>query len=259
MIRGMSLRVLIADDEPLARERLRQFLGTEPGTVIVGECANGTEALAAIRAKSPDLVFLDVQMPELDGFGVLRALGETHIPAIIFITAYDQHAIRAFDAGVVDYLLKPFDRERLKKALQRGRERVRENQGLNSTRRISDLLKAISAAPAPIERLVIKSAGRVIIVKLDEIDWIRAADNYAELHVGKSVHLLRQTMTVLQQQLPPRQFARISRSLMVNVHRIIELHRTSHGGARVLLGDGAQLTVSRNHRRGLERLLGKPG
>lgn len=252
----MRLRVLIADDEPLARERLRQLLSAEPDTEIIGECADGRETVAAIRTASPDLVFLDVQMPELDGFGVLRALGEERLPAVIFVTAYDRYAVRAFETCAVDYLLKPFDRERLRRALHRGRTRARESE---STRRISSLLNLPPARPPCLERLIVKSVGRVTILNVEDLDWIQAADNYAELHVGKSVHLLRQTMTGLEQQLPPHQFARISRSLLVNLHRIVELRPSPHGGARVHLRDGTQLGVSRNHRRELERRLGKAG
>lgn len=246
--------MLIADDEPLARERLRQLLSAEPDTEIIGECADGRETVAAIRSASPDLVFLDVQMPELDGFGVLRALGEERLPAVIFVTAYDRYAVRAFETCAVDYLLKPFDRERLRRALHRGRARARESP---STRRMTTLLNTLPARPPYLERLIVKSVGRVTILKIEDLDWIQAADNYAELHVGKAVHLLRQTMTGLEQQLPPHLFARISRSLLVNLHRIVELRSTPHGGALVQLRDGTQLNASRNHRRELERRLGK--
>ncbi len=246
----MKLRVLIADDESLSRERLRQFLRAEPRIEIVAECASGKETVNAIRENSPDLVFLDVKMPELDGFGVLEALSGTRLPAIIFVTAHDQFAVRAFEEHAVDYLLKPFDQQRFQTALQRARKR------LQNTSSLSDLLTRFAARRKPLERVTVRSGDRIKLVNVAEIDWISAADNYVEMHVGKTVHLLRMTITALAQQLPQNQFVRISRSALVNSECIKEIRCKAHGDYVVHLHNGARLTGTRTYRRNLAGLLG---
>jgi two-component system LytT family response regulator len=246
-----DLRVVIADDEPLARERLRELLRAEPGIDVVGECADGPETVRTIEEESPDVVFLDVRMPKLDGFGVIGALKPGSIPAIVIVTAYGEFAVRAFEEGSVDYLLKPFDRDRLRKALSRARDRVARGEHLQQIRQLLERFEA----PFANERICIKSEGRVLFLKTREIDWIRGADNYAELHVGKSVHLLRQTLSSLEQTLRPDHFVRISRSLIVNVERVKEYKIKPYGDYLVILRDGTELCASRTCRGNLKRLL----
>jgi two-component system LytT family response regulator len=254
----MTLRVLIADDEPLARERLRQLLLAEPGIEIVGECATGTETVEAIRNGSPHLVLLDVQMPGMDGFEVIRALDMDRLPIIIFVTAHDQFALRAFENHAADYLLKPFDRERFQKALGRARELTQRGGEYRAAKEILGAVAALKAHRKGVDRFAIRSEGRILFVKPDEIEWIQSADNYSELHVGKTVHLLRQTLTTFEKQLATANFVRISRSLIVNVNCISEIRPKSHGDYLVILQDGTELSASRNYRVGLQRILGEP-
>jgi len=253
----VNIRTLIVDDEPLARERLRKLLLKHSDIEIVGECGNGLEAIETVREKSPDLMFLDVQMPELDGFGVVEKLEPQEMPAIIFVTAHDKFALQAFDVHALDYLLKPFDSERFQKALDRARQRLRNQQGNELNRQIADLLADLrSGAKAP-DRLAIKTSGRVIFLKIDEIDWVEAADNYVSLHVGNESHLHRETMSALESKLPADRFMRISRSTIVNVERIKELQPLFHGEYSVILRNGTRLTLSRSYRDKLQHLLGK--
>ena len=253
----MKIRTLIVDDEPLARERLRKLLQAEPEIELVRECANGREAVAAIKKEAPELMFLDVQMPELDGFGVLTALNTEKLPAVVFVTAYDKFALKAFDIHAVDYLLKPFDRERFKAALGRALNRIKSEQSGELSQRLSALLADLKPGAKAPERLAVKTAGRVVFVKLDEIDWIEAADNYVNLHVGGESHWLRETMTALETRLSAERFLRISRSTIVNVERIKELQPMFHGDYVVLLRNGTRLTLSRSYRNQLQQLLGK--
>ncbi len=249
----MKVRTLIVDDEPLGRDRLRQLLRDEPEIELVGECADGREAVAAIQKTPPDLVFLDVQMPELDGFGVLAELRGETMPVIVFVTAHDKFALRAFEVHAVDYLLKPFDRERFQKALGRALEQVRSREGQEVIQRQAALLAGLKPAAAP-ERLAVKSGGHVVWVNLDDVDWIGSADNYAELHVGEKSHLLRETLGALESRLDPKKFVRISRSVMVNAKRIIEIKRLFYGGCEITLQNGARLTLSRRNRDKLKQL-----
>jgi two-component system LytT family response regulator len=244
-----NIRVLIVDDEPLARERLRTLLVDSADIEIIGECADGRSAVKSIRELKPDLVFLDVQMPEIDGFGVLHAIGAEHMPATIFVTAHDQYALKAFDVSAVDYLLKPFDRARFRKALLRAKTQVA------LPGRFLTLLQ--NAQPAHLERLVIKSAGHVLFLKTDEVDWIEAAGNYVRLHAARESHMLRETLTSLETRLDPRKFVRVHRSTVVNLERIKELHPLFHGDHVVILRDGSRLTLSRSYRENLERVLGR--
>jgi two-component system LytT family response regulator len=251
----MNIRVLIADDEPLARERLVDLVAAESDLQLVGQCANGNEALAAIRVQQPHLVFLDVQMPERDGFEVLAELAPEKMPAIIFVTAYDQFAIKAFDVHAVDYLLKPFDSERFQKALRRAREQIQNLQAGNINTQLNALLATLKPAPQAADRIAVKSSGAVVFVKMDELDWVEAADNYVQLHVGASSHLHRETLTALAETLPSN-FLRISRSSIVNVDRIKELQPLTHGDYSVLLANGTRLTLSRGYRENVKHLLG---
>jgi two-component system, LytTR family, response regulator len=250
----MKLRVLIADDEPLGRQRLRYLLRNEPGSEVVAECVSGTETVNSIRKNTPDLVFLDVMMPELDGFGVLEALKGIRLPAIIFVTAYDRFAVRAFEANAVDYLLKPFARERFQSALHRARERLRLGHSNISEQSILKLLMDVGKRVKPLERLTIKSDGRITLLNTAEIDWVRAADNYVELHVASASHLLRMTMTELASQLSPSRFVRISRSYLVNLDQIKEMRSASHGDYVIVLQNGTKLLGTRNYRQNLTGL-----
>jgi two-component system LytT family response regulator len=251
------MKILIVDDEPLARERILDLLAGDTEIEVVGECGDGLSAVAEIERHQPDLLFLDVQMPELDGFGVLEAIDETKAPVIIFVTAYDQYALRAFEVHALDYLLKPFDRERFDKALQRAKHQIaREGAGAVNQELVA-LLADLKARPKPLERLVIKSGGRVFFLRAEEIDWIEAAANYVKLHVGKESHLLRETINGLAAKLDPDKFLRIHRSTIINLERVKELQSWFHGDYVVILKDGTQLTSSRNFREQLHKLLGK--
>jgi len=250
----MKIRTLIVDDESLARERLWQLLQSEPDIEIIGECADGRAAVEAIREHSPDLLFLDVQMPELDGFGVLEAIGTERLPVIVFVTAHDKFALRAFDVHAVDYLLKPFDRERFQAALRRAVERVPQRDAGALDKKISALLAELRPPSPTVERLAVKSGGRVVLVKTEDIDWIEAADNYAELHTGRESHLLRETLSALEARLAPGKFIRISRSAIVNVDRVKELEPLFHGEYQITLFNGVKLTLSRGYRHKLPQL-----
>jgi two-component system, LytTR family, response regulator len=252
----MKIRTLIVDDEPLARERIRSLLEKQPNIDIVGECDNGVSALETIREQKPDLVFLDVQMPEMGGFEVLDNLKGGPMPAVIFCTAHDQFALQAFEVHALDYLLKPFDRERFEKALARATDSMKRKQTDDLSHRLSALLSEVKPE-ARIDRIAIKSSGRVIFLRLDEIDWIEAADNYVSLHVGNEAHLHRETMNAMEDRLKGGKFMRISRSTIVNVDRIKELQPLFHGEYSVILRNGTRLTLSRGYREKLDDLLGK--
>jgi two-component system LytT family response regulator len=246
------------DDEPLARERIRDILETDSEIEIIGECASGQEAIEAIGRQSPDLVFLDVEMPGKDGFAVLEELGPGLIPAIIFVTAYDQYAVRAFEVYALDYLLKPFDQERFEKALLRAKAHIQNEKSENITERILSALEEIKSRPVHLERLVIKMNGHVFFVKTEDIDWLEAEGNYVRLHAGKESYLLRDTISALEGQLDPKRFVRVHRSAIVNIDRIQELQAWFHGEYRIILREGVQLTLSRSYREKLHELLGRP-
>ncbi|HEX7859603.1 MAG TPA: LytTR family DNA-binding domain-containing protein [Verrucomicrobiae bacterium] len=253
-----KIRTLIVDDEELARERLRSLLSREPRIEVIGEAGDGKAAVTAIEKEKPDLVFLDVQMPELNGFEVLEALDEETRPNIVFCTAHDKFALKAFDVHAVDYLLKPFDRERLQKALERAIAKVDLQRGGQKDASVSAVLKEVKPA-TPVERLLVKGDGRVLLIKVEDIDYVEAADNYVNLRVGKDSHMMRETMASLEQRLPPDRFMRISRSNIVNVERIQELQPMFHGEYVVVLKNGTKLTLSRSYRDKLDRLLGSAG
>jgi two-component system, LytTR family, response regulator len=240
-----KIRTLIVDDEPLARRNLSVLLRRDPQIEIVSECGSGAEALVEIRGARPDLLFLDVQMPECDGFDVLEMLGKDLPPAIVFVTAYDRYALRAFEAGALDYLLKPFDNARFDRVLDRAKQRLVSSKNKDT--------------PAQLERLAIKSVGQVSFVKVSEIDWIEAADYYACLHVGSKTHLLRRSMAELEQELDPAAFSRIHRSTIVNLERVRGLKLGEDGEYDVLLEDGARLRLSQRYRKQLQSRLGMDG
>ena len=245
----MKIRALIVDDERLARERLRQLLKDEPEIEIAGECSNGSEAVAAIRELRPALVFLDIQMPELDGFEVLKSIETEKPPVIVFVTAYDEFAVKAFEIHAADYLLKPFNRERFQTALRRALERV-AHRGDGALQEASGelFLTELGSASNRRDRLIVKSGGRIAWVQPEEIFWIEAADNYVELHLAEKSHLLRETLNAIEGRLPPGQFVRISRSAIVNKLHVRELQRLFYGGYAVILQNGAKLTLSRRYR-----------
>ncbi|MGB9180880.1 MAG: LytTR family DNA-binding domain-containing protein [Pyrinomonadaceae bacterium] len=257
MVDSTHIRALLVDDESLAREMIREMLDDDRDVEIIGECINGLEAVEFIETETPDLIFLDVQMPELGGFEVLENIPKDRMPHVIFVTAYDQYAVRAFEVHALDYLLKPFDRERFQAAWQRAKaEIVREKNGALD-QRIITLLEELKAGPKYLERLVIKSGGRVFFLDTDDIDWIEAEGNYVSVHTGKKSHLLRETISSLEAQLDPKKFIRIHRSSIVKIDRIQELQPWFHGEYKIILLDGTQLTLSRNYRENLHEALGK--
>lgn len=241
------INVVIADDEPLVRRGLRSHLETEADIKISGEARNGTEALALIRSTTPDLVFLDIQMPGLDGLGVLAALPAEQRPAIVFVTAHDAYAVRAFELHAVDYLLKPFDGQRFRTALDRARERLRLKQ-TEAAPDLELLAAEIGDGRARPDRIAVREQGRIVLVPLEEVEWIEAADNYVRLHRGGNYHLLRQSLGRLEETLDPKRFARIHRSAMVNLTSVKALEPTPSGEYDVILHNGRRLTLSRSHR-----------
>lgn len=250
----MKIRAIIVDDEPLARERICTLLRGASDVEVVAQCGDGRKAIAAIEKHRPDLLFLDVQMPEPDGFGVLASLSPEKLPVVVFVTAYDRYALKAFEASALDYLLKPFDRERFETAIARARTHVEQKQAGKLNAKLLALLEQKPGAKYA-ERLVVKTAGRITFLRTDEIDWVEAHGNYACLHVGKDTHLLRETMSAIEARLDPQKFIRIHRSTIANLERIKELHPSFHGDFIVVLRNGTQLTLSRTHRRELQRRL----
>lgn len=251
------MRVVIIDDEELARLRIREMLEHQADVEIVAECDGGQGAVEVIRRERPDLVFLDVQMPDLDGFGVLEAIEPDRMPVIVFVTAFDEYAVKAFDVHALDYVLKPFDRARFRLAMERARDEVvrRSGEGRDVDRRLLALLEEIEDRRTRLDRIVVKSGGRVFFLRAEDIDWIEAAGNYVELHVGKDSHLLRETMNRLEKRLDPDAFLRIHRRLIVSLDRIKQLEGVSHGEYVVVLKDGTRLGSSRGYREGLQKML----
>lgn len=249
------IRVLIVDDEPIIRRGLRNQLSRRENYEVAGECCNGRTAVESIRELRPDLVFLDVQMPELDGFGVIREIGARDMPVVVFITAYDEYAVRAFDVNALDYLLKPFDEERFSRCLSRVEERIaRGTAAAPFVEKLASLV-AEQMKGKGADRIAIKNSDHITLLQTDQIDWIEAADNYVEIHTGKQVHLMRETLSNLEQRLQPFRFLRIHRSRLVNADRIRELHPLFHGEYELVLKDGTRLTSSRHYRDALQRLL----
>jgi two-component system LytT family response regulator len=250
----MNIRLLIVDDEALARARIRKLLALEPGLDILGECSNGPEAIAFIREHRPDLVFLDVQMPEVSGFDVLLALPAELWPAVVFVTAHDQHAIEAFEVHALDYLLKPFTQARLLSAVQRARQHIQARDLAPLHQQLAQWLKSSAAEPAYLGRIAVKTGNQTLFVKVEDIDYIESAANYAVLQTRGGNHVLRQTLNHLEAKLPPRLFLRISRSIIVNLQRV-KGTQSAHGGECLLiLEDGRQLLMTRGTREVHERL-----
>jgi two-component system, LytTR family, response regulator len=242
-----KVRTVIVDDEPLARSNLLVLLGSDPEIEVVAQCGSGVEAVEAIRRLQPDLLFLDVQMPECDGFDVLEMLGKDLPRATIFVTAYDQYALRAFEAGALDYLLKPFDNARFELALNRAKQRIRTVENRQPLH------------PRRLDRIVVKSAGEVCFLKTSDIEWIEAADYYACLHVGAKTHLLRRSMAELEQDLDPNMFCRVHRSSIVNLERVQGLKLAEDGEYEIMLENGTRVRLSRRYRKHLETRLGLSG
>jgi two-component system LytT family response regulator len=247
-----KIRTLIVDDEPLARERLAGMLAAEPDIEVIGQCRDGEEAVKAIVEQTPDLVFLDIQMPQMNGFEVIEAVGGERMPLVIFVTAHDQYALRAFQVRALDYLLKPFDRDRFRDALQRARKQVERDDSGEIGRRLLALVKDMRRDQPRTDRRVVKSGGRLFFLRADEIDWIEAAGNYVRLHVGSTSYLLRETMNAIEGRLDPEKFFRIHRCRIVNMERIQELQPWLNGEYAVLLRTGTRLTLSRGYREKLQ-------
>ena len=258
---GAAMRAIIADDERLAREKLRILLASEPNIKLVAECHDGQQALSAIRTYRADLLLLDIQMPGMDGFQVLNELSPEEMPVVIFTSAYDQYAIRAFEAHALDYLLKPFDQERLHHAIERARLELNKSRDREITHRILDLLSQVKSemlpAPSSEGRLVIRAKGRVVFLNLSEIDWIEASANYVRLNVGKESHLFRETIGRVSERLNPNHFVRVHRSTIVNVRKIKELIPVNSGEYIVVLKSGKELSCSRSYRAALESMIAK--
>ena len=248
----MTVRTLVVDDEAPARRRIRRLLADEPGVTVVGECGDGESAVTMIAAERPDLVFLDVQMPERDGFEVVTAIPPASLPAILFVTAYDRYALRAFEVHAVDYLLKPFTGERFRTALGRARERIASR---TQDPALASFASSLRNRPSYLSRVTVRSGARTVFVELAAVDWLEAADNYVRLHVKQREYLVRETLAALEAQLDPDRFVRIHRSAIVQVDRIAETRPTSHGDAEVLLRDGRRLAASRTWRDRLQRLV----
>lgn len=251
-----KLRTLIVDDERLARLKLRRFLEEQPDVEIVGECGSGAEAVERIRAEQPDLLFLDIQMPGLDGFAVLREVGSERRGRVVFVTAHDEHAVRAFEVEALDYLLKPFDRARFQQTL----DRVRRERRQTLDEKIAALLERIEkpGTEERLDRILVRSGGRMTFLKLRDVDWIEADDNDLRFHAGRATHRVRDTLRRLAPRLDPRLFLRIHRKAIVNIEAIAEIRSLFHGDYDVLLRDGTALPVGRTYRDRLLQRMGDP-
>jgi two-component system LytT family response regulator len=256
MTDAVRIRALVVDDEPLAREMIREMLATDSEVEVVGECVNGREAIEAIKTSTPDLVFLDVQMPELGGFEVLESLDPNTTPYVIFVTAYDQYAVRAFEVHALDYLLKPFDRERFEVAWRRAKAQIKLDRTSRRDQDIIALLEELKAGPRYLERLVIKNGGRVFFLHVQDIYCIEAEGNYVRVYDNQKGYLLRETISSLEEQLDPKQFLRIHRSAIVKIDRIKEMQPWFHGEYRIIMENGKQLALSRNYRANLQEAVG---
>jgi two-component system LytT family response regulator len=256
-VTNQKIRTLIVDDEPLARDKIRMFLERDPEIEIIGECVDGVHAVASIEESNPDLLFLDIQMPGKDGFEVLRTVGVDRVAAVIFVTAYDEHALRAFEYHALDYLLKPFAANRFQDALTHAKSQLLSEPESPFKKQLMTLLGSVDGDSRYIRRLVVKTSGRIVFLKVEEVDWIEAAGNYLTLHVGAASHLIRETMNDLESRLDPAQFLRIHRSTIVNIDRIREMQPLFHGDFTVMLMNNTRLMLSRNYKSRLPRHLGK--
>jgi two-component system, LytTR family, response regulator len=260
-VASMPMRAVIVDDEPLSRELLRSLLADDPAVEVVGEGGNGREALDVVRRVAPDLLFLDVQMPELDGFGVVRELTAgtgigARAPAVIFVTAYDTYALRAFEVHAIDYLLKPFDRERLRDAVLRARTMTVTGRA-DYDDRLEALLAQVQESRRHVQRLVVRSEDRAFFVRTSAIEWIEAAGKHVQLHVGRDTHPYRGAMSRIEEQLDPEQFVRVSRSAIVNIDCIQEIQPWFQGEYVLILASGTRLTTTRGYRENIQQLLGR--
>jgi two-component system LytT family response regulator len=254
------VHALVVDDEPLARARMRTLLADHPDVEIVAECGNGADAILAIEKYSPELVFLDIQMPELDGFGVIEAVGAERMPLVIFVTAYDEYAVQAFEVHALDYLLKPVERERFSAALDRAKARLASAgaspaDGSPDRQQFQALLEHLGRRQRRDVRLAIKVDGRLLLLRTADIDWIEAVDNHARIHCGADAHLVRDTLTRLEQRLPSSRFLRIHRSTIVNTERVKELQPWFQGDFVVILHDGSRHTSGRSYRQKLQAFI----
>jgi two-component system LytT family response regulator len=249
----MTIRTVIVDDEPWARTRIATLLSAEQDFEVIRSCASGDEAIEAIATLAPHVVFLDVQMPEIDGFAVIDAIGVDDMPLVVFATAYQDYALRAFDAAAIDYLLKPFDEERFSRALHRVRREVQSPSRV--TEGLQRVLDAARRERRFLQRAVVSSAGKVVFLKVCDIDWMEASGNYVTFHVGRDAYLLRGTLAALDEKLDPDQFVRLHRSAIVNIERIREISAWSRGEQVAVLRDGTQLTIGRAFRQRLATLL----
>jgi two-component system, LytTR family, response regulator len=254
----MPFSTLLVDDEPLAREGLRMLLANDADVSVIHEAKNGREAVEAIRTTRPDLVFLDVQMPEMDGFAVVQEVGAERMPAVVFVTAHDKYAIQAFEINAIDYLLKPVTEERFAKALARSKAQMQSKQSVEPNRQILSLLETLAAPRSALKRLAIRSAGKTIFVDVEDIDWIEAAENYVQLHAGRAEHLLHVTMNTLEKSLDAELFLRIHRSVIVNVKRIKQMQPVMHGEFVITLENGVRLQSGRSYTERLKTLAENP-
>jgi two-component system LytT family response regulator len=249
------IRTLIVDDEPLALRRLRALLADEPDIEIVGEAVNGTEAVRAITTERPDLVFLDVQMPGLDGFDVLRATASIHQPFVVFVTAHDEHAIRAFEVQAVDYLLKPVIEARFREAVRRVVARLRGESTADIARQMAQFLERVAPAPARGGRIAVKRDGRVNFVRVEDIDWVEADGDLVRVHAGKEAHTIRETMAQIEAKLPAERFMRVHRSIIVNTERVREVQPWFKGDYVLIMHDGTKLRSGRTYRQSVQALI----
>ncbi|HEY1203059.1 MAG: LytTR family DNA-binding domain-containing protein [Bryobacteraceae bacterium] len=254
----MLLTTLIVDDEPLAREGLRMLLAEDPEVAAIHEAKDGREAVAAIQSARPDLVFLDVQMPEMDGFAVAAEVGAERMPAVVFVTAHDRYAIQAFEINAIDYLLKPVTEERFRQALARAKARLNSRPVDDASRQILSLLETIASPRQYLKRLAVRSAGKTVFVDVEDVDWIEAAENYVQLHAGRAGHLIHVTMNTLEKSLDPEMFVRVHRSVIVNVKRIKELQPALHGEYAITLANGVRLQSGRMYNAKLRALAENP-
>jgi len=250
----MTMRTLIVDDEALARNRLRKFLAQEPDLEILGECADGPDAIRMIREQGPDLIFLDVQMPEVSGFDVLRAVPASRLRAVVFVTAFDRHAVEAFEVHALDYLLKPFTRDRLQQAVARARKHLQPQEMTALHEQLQEMLKSSKGDSAYRTRIAVRNGTQTVFVRVTDVDYIESAANYVVVHTQAGNHVVRETLTSLESCLPPRSFLRISRSTIVNLARIKGLQTSPGGEYVVVLQDNRQLVMTRGMREVQERL-----
>ena len=257
MTEPTKIRALIVDDEPLARRRIKSLLAHDTNVDVIGECSDGFKAIDSIRELTPDLVFLDIQMPAMSGFEVIKTIGPERMPTVIFVTAYDQYALKAFDVNALDYLLKPFNRSRFQKTLERAKAMVRHTQHRDVSDQLLSLLGDLRREQGMPDRFIIKSGGRVVFLRVEEIEWVTTVGNYVRLHVGRDSHLMRETMTGMESQLNPDRFMRIHRSTIVNLDRVKEVQPWAKGEYVVIMRDGTRLIMSRRYRERLNERLNK--